>query len=25
LAAGARTMIADMRHLKSAIVALRGW
>ena len=25
LLAGARTIIADMRQLKSAIVALRGW
>jgi beta-phosphoglucomutase-like phosphatase (HAD superfamily) len=25
LAAGARTIIADMRQLKSTIVALRGW
>jgi HAD superfamily hydrolase (TIGR01509 family) len=25
LAAGARTIIADMRQLKSAVVALRGW
>jgi beta-phosphoglucomutase-like phosphatase (HAD superfamily) len=25
LAAGARTVIADMRQLKSTIVALRGW
>jgi len=25
LAAGARTIVADMRHLKGAIVAMRGW
>jgi HAD superfamily hydrolase (TIGR01509 family) len=25
LAAGARTMITDMRHLKGSVVALRGW
>jgi beta-phosphoglucomutase-like phosphatase (HAD superfamily) len=25
LAAGARTIIADMRQLKSTVVALRGW
>jgi hypothetical protein len=24
-AAGAATIIADMRHLKSTVVALRGW
>jgi beta-phosphoglucomutase-like phosphatase (HAD superfamily) len=23
--AGARTIVADLRHLKSAVVALRGW
>lgn len=23
--AGARTVIADLRHLKSTVVALRGW
>jgi hypothetical protein len=25
MAAGARTLIADMRQLKSTVVALRGW
>ncbi len=25
MAAGARTVIADMRALKSAVIALRGW
>jgi hypothetical protein len=25
MAAGARTLIADMRALKSTVVALRGW
>jgi hypothetical protein len=23
--AGARTIVADLRHLKGAVVALRGW
>jgi 3-hydroxyisobutyrate dehydrogenase-like beta-hydroxyacid dehydrogenase len=23
--AGAKTIVADLRHLKSAVVALRGW
>jgi hypothetical protein len=25
LASGARTIVADLRHLKSTVVALRGW
>jgi len=25
MVAGARTIVADLRHLKSTVVALRGW